>query len=473
MRKIIFYSWQSDLPNSLNRGLIQKALEKVATEIESDTSVSIEPVIDRDTQGISGAPDIVSTIFEKIDKSDIFVADVSIINSSMDCRSTPNPNVLIELGYALKSLGFNSVILVFNTAFGKIEKLPFDLKMRRVITFDAPEDCNRSEVRKKLVKQFNGAFRATFVNKKHKLSELNLLMNALEEQKPNRIIQIRQYLSYILEIINSVAPKKHSDGGTVEDLSNSIDNSLDIVSEYLRIVDLISAIGDERCIREIYRWLGNIFVNYNNALEYSGRISNADHDYFKFLGHELLVSLFGILLREKKWDIIQLLMDIPIPLDYVSEERGPGNVYWYYASQHLPSLFDESARKRRVSIHADKLNTRHSTGLIGELSPMKDFVEADYFLFLYGEIVPNKNQFSYFLWRPWSSLYLKDSPMFIKDAEHNSTASHIKAIFKLSDIEELKHKLLEKYSLVTRLYKNSRSYLRIRDEDIKRIGSRL
>jgi hypothetical protein len=41
-------------------------------------------------------------------------------------RRTPNPNVLVELGYALKALGDERVIVVVNTAFGKEELLPFD-----------------------------------------------------------------------------------------------------------------------------------------------------------------------------------------------------------------------------------------------------------------------------------------------------------------------------------------------------------
>ena len=77
---IVFYSWESDLPNSTNRGFIQKALEDAAKSIRSDDSIKIDPVIDRDTSGVPGSPDIANTIFSKIDASDIFACDVSIIN---------------------------------------------------------------------------------------------------------------------------------------------------------------------------------------------------------------------------------------------------------------------------------------------------------------------------------------------------------------------------------------------------------
>lgn len=74
--------------------------------MKQDGEVQVEPVIDRDTVGVSGSPDIGQTIFQKIDKAAVFVADVSIINAGSDeDRQTPNPNVLIELGYAMRAIG--------------------------------------------------------------------------------------------------------------------------------------------------------------------------------------------------------------------------------------------------------------------------------------------------------------------------------------------------------------------------------
>ena len=43
----------------------------------------------------------------------------------------PNPNVMLEYGYALDALGNQRLIGVFNKAFGKPDDLPFDLRHRR------------------------------------------------------------------------------------------------------------------------------------------------------------------------------------------------------------------------------------------------------------------------------------------------------------------------------------------------------
>lgn len=89
---------------------------------------------------MAGAPDIGDSIYEKIDSADIFIADVTIINGDYAGRKTPNPNVMIELGYAIKSLGWDRIILLYDKDFGEIEELPFDINHRRITCFTV-ESC--------------------------------------------------------------------------------------------------------------------------------------------------------------------------------------------------------------------------------------------------------------------------------------------------------------------------------------------
>jgi hypothetical protein len=167
MPALVFYSWQSDLPNATNRSFIQKALEDAAKALRKDGSLQVEPVIDRDTNGVPGSPNIAEAIFGKINQASVFVCGVSIINQGVrdhvpDARFTPNPNVLIELGYALKRLGDKRVVLVQNVAYGEPELLPFDLRMRRVIRYRmTKENQDRAPERKNLEKQLIDALRTS------------------------------------------------------------------------------------------------------------------------------------------------------------------------------------------------------------------------------------------------------------------------------------------------------------------------
>jgi hypothetical protein len=140
MQQTIFYSWQSDSPAQLNRNLIENALKRAVKAIRKGSAPFLEPVIDRDTAGLTGSPGIAESIFAKIAMADVFVADVSIVNPRARSRPSPNPNVLIELGYAVANLGWERILLVQNTAYGPPEKLPFDLRGRRIVQYGLPSD---------------------------------------------------------------------------------------------------------------------------------------------------------------------------------------------------------------------------------------------------------------------------------------------------------------------------------------------
>jgi hypothetical protein len=162
----VFYTWQSDLPKVTNRNLIEKALNKAVKVASAELEISARP--DRDTQGLSGSPDIVASVLAKIETASVVVADVTPINVGKAAkeqrpigpirrkkghRPTPNPNVLIELGFAVRCVGWDHIILVLNTAYGaQVEDLPFDIRHRSCLQYNAhPTDPDLGERRGGLI----------------------------------------------------------------------------------------------------------------------------------------------------------------------------------------------------------------------------------------------------------------------------------------------------------------------------------
>ncbi len=473
MKRIVFYSWQSDLPNPTNRGFIQDALENAATAITSDSSVAIEPVVDRDTQGVAGAPDIASTIFAKITAADVFVADISIISHPKDGRPTPNPNVLIELGYALRGLGHERVILVFNEAFGNIAELPFDLRTRRLMVYNMPaENKDRASEKKKLEAQLDGAIRAALGHAPAVEDQPSIpAISAIENNQPNKIIVLRRNLAEITKKIDDRQPKKHSDGGTADDLTAAIDSTQELVAEFSKIIEVVSIMKDQEVSLEIYKWFGKIFDNYT-AESGAGRTSNADGDYFKFVGHEMFVTMIALYLREQRWDILKKILAEPIPVKYVRYENGPSSVYWNHASQHLALLLAESSKKQRISLHSDILNARHTTGGLSATMPMDEFTAADFFLFLFGELSSTEYRDGFFEWRPWSVLFMNRVPRFIKNAEQRQYAQHLADVLNVPSIDELKKRLKERHEVVRKLFTGGLWHTSISNTDIDKIATR-
>ncbi|MBL6448209.1 hypothetical protein JMN32_17980 [Fulvivirga sp. 29W222] len=169
MKLKTFYSWQSDLPNNSNRGFINSCLEKALKEVYKNNEIISEFSIESDSRDDEGTPDLVSSIFSKIDSCDIFVADISIINKEVNTRKTPNPNVLIELGYACSKIGWEKTICVFNSDYGLIENLPFDIRNRKPITFHTKVDkqINKESFIKSLTNSIQGIIDNKLSNKKY------------------------------------------------------------------------------------------------------------------------------------------------------------------------------------------------------------------------------------------------------------------------------------------------------------------
>ena len=131
MSATVFYAWQSDIERRHNQYFIRDALTKALKDVRSGASLSESPRLDHDTEGVTGTPDIFATILDKITGCAVFVADVTPVASTSRGKQVPNPNVLLELGYALARVGDRRILLVMNSAFGSPEDLQFDLARRR------------------------------------------------------------------------------------------------------------------------------------------------------------------------------------------------------------------------------------------------------------------------------------------------------------------------------------------------------
>jgi hypothetical protein len=133
---VVFYCWQYDLPHNKNKDYIKDILEKVKQEIFEEISINI--IIDEATRDLLGSDKISHAILEKIQESDIFICDVSIINNgAFNIRPVSNPNVLFELGCAVSFLNWERIILVFNEEFGALQSLPFDLEKHRTTLYNS------------------------------------------------------------------------------------------------------------------------------------------------------------------------------------------------------------------------------------------------------------------------------------------------------------------------------------------------
>jgi hypothetical protein len=121
----IFYAWQSDRGSDCCSNFVRKALEAAIADLAP--SYGEELVLDSDTAGLAGSPRVTENILKKIRECDVFLGDLSFVAQTDGGKQLPNPNVMIELGFARAVLDEQQIMLVMNEAFGGPKELPFDL----------------------------------------------------------------------------------------------------------------------------------------------------------------------------------------------------------------------------------------------------------------------------------------------------------------------------------------------------------
>src|SRR5437763_1798424 len=126
----IFWAWQSDLHPKTSRHFVNSCLEEAIDQLNDAREIS-EPdeqlqgmELDHDRKDVSGSPDLAAEILKKIADATVFVADVTPVGQGAPRKTREgeekgkklmNPNVAIELGYALRSLTTNRILMVMNT----------------------------------------------------------------------------------------------------------------------------------------------------------------------------------------------------------------------------------------------------------------------------------------------------------------------------------------------------------------------
>ncbi len=429
----VFYAWQSDLPNSTNRGLIERGLQDAVKQLGADGSVVQDPRVDRDTLGVAGSPDIERTIFEKIAQAAVFVCDVSLVTNDGSGRPSPNPNVLIELGFALRALGDERVILVMNRAFGPPELLPFDIRRKRVLTYDIAVDAGeKARERSALTARLVEAVRLSMTAAKtartsEEPTPAAALIRAVETNAPTRRSTARAYAASVLRSLDAKRPARvESDDEVVA----SIESLRGDVAEFLKLAPCVVAHDSQEVVEELLHLFEGILLRYDLPAGFSGTSRRTDFDYAKFFGHELFVGFVAAYVAEEKWESLdQMLRE---PLLVTGGIHGDRQVYFDRLSQPT-DILDVVRRDRlregqrtRVSLRADILKERYTAGPLAELLPWSAFMQADLLLYLRAALRAKDDPGPRF-WFPWSSLYLRDLPVVLARAEGKRHAARLAA----------------------------------------------
>ena len=265
MHFAIFYAWQSDRSQKAHRYLLRDAAREAITSIELDADIEDSPRLDHDTRDVSGTPDIANTIYRKIQASGVFLADLTFVGSTDDRgghrKLLPNPNVMLELGYAARCIGWERIVCVMNTAFGPAEELLFDLRHRRwpiCYKLQGEDGQEIRSTRKFLSEEFQIALRSA-MNSEHQAVE-----DASKRLSSETIMFMSWHASHDV-FWNDLGNRTVLQQAALGFINHAIDRLLDL--------ELIDCSFDPVLKRFVYRWtyLGKLVLrklNISNRLKH-------------------------------------------------------------------------------------------------------------------------------------------------------------------------------------------------------------
>jgi hypothetical protein len=451
----IFYAWQSQLPNSTNRGFIEKELAAVTKEFQTD---DVLIVIDRDTAGVPGAPDIGQTILEKIGVSDLFVGDVSIVNpDAAQERKTPNANVLVEVGYALGTIGPRRVLLVMNLAHGKPEDLPFDLRQKRTEKYELKEADNKDKARQTLRAQLRGRI-AQAIQAHGKATpaapvpdRASPALDAIRNRRASQDIEAKQLVQVLAEGLDKLDPHALP-GDQTENLLQAIEATRPIVNDFGRVAKLAAAEKSQETVHGLVQGMEHFLNRFHPRTGGSHR--DSDFDLFRVVAHELVTVLAGHLMRAERWTLVASLFLEKIHRDVPGEAFQPVGIQRLSSPSRLLTV--RSKGTGRASVQADLLKVRHeSAPPVGELA-FADFLAADLLLFL-GTFDPNQG---YVRWHPNSAAYLGDrAPRFLSATSTVAGSKNLAVALGQRNLETMKAHVTGALSILGRALESQHVFL--------------
>jgi DNA-binding CsgD family transcriptional regulator len=244
---------------------------------------------------------------------------------------------------------------------------------------------------------------------------LESAIDAIKGSRAKRMLVVSRALDEVTRSLIASEPRKPAE------LFASIDASAVAADQFTRIAQAAAAAGEAAVVLTLFKALAPLLERYGPPA--ASRFEPGDFDYFRFVGHELLVTIVAALLHERRWRILGDLLD----------------QHWSGYSEYLDSLEDLTEKRGVLSMHAELLEARHTRGPLARL-PFDDFIAADYFLFLAGELPQDEAPQQGFRWRPWSTAKMRSVPWFLREPFLDDVAKTL----RVGDTNMLRARLLER-----------------------------
>jgi len=266
---------------------------------------------------------------------------------------------------------------------------------------------------------------------------------AIRRGMPDAPSRVRRFWEGLVEELRSLSPKA-AGLTTGDEFDVALEATLPLSTQFARVAAAVAETGAREAAIGLHRGFEGAIAGYFLPRGVGGYEECLEFDFYRFMGHELFVTMIGLMMREDRWETIAELLDRELLVD--NHPDGQTRAVGYdYISQEVAELLsrDRLHQKIRHYHHAELLKNRHADGELTRVTSMEEFTAADYLLGLRTEIHRTPGQFLSPWWGSWSCWFLNRVPRFLYEARRREFATRLATVLKVPDISGLRKAVKE------------------------------
>lgn len=389
----VFFAFQMDIDEKYGKTFIQQSITNAIQKFKEE---GIEVILDYGFRGTPGTPLLIDEMLRKSLNSDMVIVDWTFTSSKIwhnpeiieeddnsiileilkgDLKPSPNPNVLLETGYAWAKKGTHRTLAVMNAAFGNPDELPVDIKGFRypiLYNLDGNNYGDRKEVRKELTDDLYKAIRFSIKSEANYLQEKFLPIKLYNNWNP------RDFNSYYYSTQHTI------------DVIEKLRDSLETTDISCRLVGPDNS-GKTRLAYELYNEIYKTLPKHVNL----GRVLYYDLSCSNYSSIENV--LFDVKEQNQRWILIvdncdekhhrkifEECYESKISLLTIGDSVIKGCNNFIFEEQHINEIIEglsnENGDPRNTAfiLETSKANIRIANLLINSSSGDLDRVTLDY-----------------------------------------------------------------------------------------------
>ena len=138
----------------------------------------------------------------------------------------------------------------------------------------------------------------------------------------------------------------------------------------------------------------------------------------------------------------------------------------------LDEIRNKRLKKQRITVMGDMIQERFNNGELSQSLPHKEFLEADYFLFLKTVCHAEDIQYLHGVWCPRACVWLSHTPSYIIKAESRRFLNTMLPATGFDKMEDFKQNFLNKHGAFTRYFSSGFKDDPLRFQDLEKLGTR-